>query len=155
MCWFQERKQKQPPDRFSLSFRLLDGFDLILLWFWYGLDTMSKRCCHDDLMIFDVDLFDLIFWFFFGGGSGGLVSKKIEFRDNFVWSIVLSFELVDVILTWFWYCFDAIWMRFNIKTMVLTFNPLPKSWLKPDQKQNQTGNKSQQITVTNYFRIIL
>lgn len=110
MCWFQERKQKQPPDRFWLSFRLFHGFDLILIWFWYGLDTMSKRCCHDDLMIC-VDLFDLIFRFF-SGGSGGLVSKKVGFRDNFVWSIVLSFVLVwcdfDGVLILFWCDLDAI-----------------------------------------------
>ena len=41
--WFQERKPKQPGDRLLVDFsRVFSGFDMSLLLFLYGFDTIVK-----------------------------------------------------------------------------------------------------------------
>ena len=87
---------------------------MILLWFWYGFDTILIQFWYD---------FEILIWFWYGFewfwyGSSELASKKeTETAQGPGTVFVVAFSRVyrfdfDMILIWFWYDFDTILIRF-------------------------------------------
>lgn len=114
MGWFGNRKQKQP--RGQAFGRFLARFLMVLIWIWYGFDTIVTGFWYDSDMIW--------IWFeegnrFFWGFPMGWLEKKNKKQP---WDrLLVAFPKV----VWVWHDFDRvgfdtilIWCR-NASDMIL------------------------------------